>query len=154
MSRTLLIVLIFQLENVQELFCQRNRFWIQGGKVEVTLVAEENTGHSLEDTYDGFLDLFYAYGRENKINFNRRNLKRKNNFGSTYGSKSIMAKYQAYNIDCNKFQSFLQRIRAWEYRLKFIHVRCDRMSFAICMVFSCPESEFRGLETMIIANNC
>ncbi|CAJ0597095.1 unnamed protein product [Cylicocyclus nassatus] len=147
MSRLLLLVLLCQIFGTFSNTTRVVPYWNRRSKVEVTLIAEENTGLSLEDIYDNFQDLFNDYGRRYGLPFTKRNLHRVEDFKSP--KETPMAKFEAYGVDCAQFQNFLQEIRASNYRLKFAHIKCDNMSFSICKIFRCPESEFNGLERYI-----
>ncbi|KAL6739203.1 hypothetical protein Aduo_012680 [Ancylostoma duodenale] len=122
----------------REVYAKPHRFTTDS--IDVVLESDRPYHQDeLEDMYDEFDEVFNEFGKLHKIYFHKRNLERDEKFPHQGLS---MAKYGVRGADCLEFQQFLLELRPQKYHLKYAHVDCGRMSFSICLAFSCPKDDF------------
>ncbi|EYC44729.1 hypothetical protein Y032_0452g1700 [Ancylostoma ceylanicum] len=117
--------------------------WSTANTMEVILEADrEYNKEDLENMYDEFDDLFDAFAKRNGTHYTKRDLQRDETF---YQYGRTMTKYGVHGADCQQFQKFLLELRPQKYHLRYAHVRCGRMTFSVCLAFSCPNDPFKNV---------
>ncbi|KAL6725820.1 hypothetical protein Aduo_007848 [Ancylostoma duodenale] len=109
--------------------------WSTANTMDVILESERQYNkENWETMYDDFDELFDAFAQRQGSHFNKRNLQRDEGF---YQYPVPKAKYGVHGADCLEFQKFLLELRPQKYHHRYAHVRCGRMTFSICLAFSC-----------------
>ncbi|RCN26758.1 hypothetical protein ANCCAN_27515 [Ancylostoma caninum] len=116
--------------------------WSTANSMDVILESErEYNKENWETMYDDFDELFDAFAKRQGSHFNKRNLQRDEGF---YQYDVPKAKYGVHGADCMEFIKFLLDLRPQKFHLRYAHVRCGRMTFSLCLAFSCPNYGFNN----------